>query len=288
MAVCPRPQRYAQLCNAEMEELDMEGDALSLDALIARFTCSTCLLDPTQRLNWQCVAVSETMDCHPGFMPFSTARDMMVLHCQSILYSSEYISEYVMFNGTKLRKFVRSDFGILSDVAMNGPGTQLIFVTGNSKHSDVTIVLDGRRTLNPNFAAIRSTFRSMVLLLNPLQAINLQMGRLGFDLGPKVLSAWCSPFLNSWADFIIQNPGVCIEELYMSAQGLNYGSPSLMARTHLLTSENGMPIILQYFRDALAKHFSKILALARLGSEDGLPLPKGEYLVLFCYKFRVF
>ena len=275
MKTCPRPQRFAQPCFNLMGDLVDETDALPMDQLMDRFTCTNCPISPPLQVRWTCAAASNVVDCHPGFFPFKVARDFMVLHTQAKLYESEYIPEYRLSTGAVVRKFVRTNTGLLTDVALQSTGTLLVYITGNSKHTSLYRVVDGKRVLNVQYSAMRSSFRAMLMLTNPAQSCTLDMGRLGFDMNPKILSLWAAPFFNTWADFSFRNPGVEITELYMTAKGLTYGSKSNSTQSFLLYDDTVLPLLLQYYRDVLAKHIGRILAIGKMRKTDDFKVPSG-------------
>ena len=259
-----------------MESAYDDTDVLSLDELMARYTCTSCPISPPLQVRWSCAAASELLECHSGFFTFLVSRDMIVLHIQAKLYESEYIPDYTLSTGAVVKKFVRTNTGLLTDIALQSVGTLLVFITGNSKHSALYHVVDGKNVLNEQYSAMRSSFRAMLMLTNPNQTCTLNMGRLGFDMAPKVLSIWASPFYNCWADFVYRNPGVEITELYMTTKGLCYGSKSQSVRSHLLYDDTVMPLLLQYYRDILAKHIGRILAIGKMKPTDDFKVPKGE------------
>ena len=278
MKTCPNPQRFARPCYAQMDYSADESVALPLDQLMAQFTCTNCPISPPLQVRWACAAASNVVDCHPGFFTFTVARDFMVLHVQAKLYESEYIPKYQLSTGAMVKKFVRTNTGLLCDIALQSTGTLLVFITGNSKHTSLYRVVDGKNVLNPQYSAMRSSFRAMLILTNPGQSCTLDMGRLGFDMNPKVLSLWASPFYNAWADFSYRNPGMEVTELYMTANGLRYGSESRSVRSFLLYDDTMLPLVLQYYRDILAKHIGRILAIGKMKRSDNYKVPKGMFL----------
>ena len=260
--------------------LDSEG-ALELSELMARYMCEDCPKDHKKicglPFEWMCSSVSEVMDCHGGFMPFKTSRDMMILHSKAILAQQEFIARYVLSNGYVITNFVRTNHGILTNSAMKAPGCLLVFITGNSKHSTLYRTVPGfGKVLSTRYSGIRSTAFAMLKLTNPDQDINMQMGRIGFDMNPRVLSSWSSGFINTWADFVYFNPGVEVTELYMVDGGVYLGSPTDTPNAHALYADNGFPFILQYYRDVFAKLVGQLLAMAKMDPTDDANVPLGN------------
>ena len=157
---------------------------LELSELMERYMCEDCPKDHKKicgmPFEWMCTAVSETVDCHGGFMPFKTSRDMMILHSKAVLAEQEFVGHFVLSNGYTIRNFTRTKYGILTNPAMKAPGCLLVFITGNSKHSTLYRDVPGfGKVLSTRYSGIRSTAYAMLLLTNPDQDVNLQMGRIG-------------------------------------------------------------------------------------------------------------
>ena len=149
-----------------MDTIVDENVALDLDQLMARYTCENCPISPPLQVRWPCAAASELLECHSGYFTFLASRDMIVLHIQAKLYESEYVPEYCLSTGAMVKKFVRTNSGLLTDIALQSPGTLLVFITGNSKHSTLYHNENGRNVLNVQYSAMRSGFRAMLMLTN--------------------------------------------------------------------------------------------------------------------------
>ena len=285
MNTSPRPNRYAKQCYDLMDSI-LDSDAtLDLSELLNHYMCASCPNDYKQvcgaSFEWMCASTSEVLDCHGGFMPFTVARDMMVLHSKAILTQHEFIEQATLSNGYPIRNFVRTRLGLLTDSAMKAPGSMLVFITGSSKHSTLyrdAIGFKGvHNVLNTRYSGVRSTAYAMLLLTNPKQDVNLQLGRVGFDMHPKVLSSWSFAFFNTWADFVYFNPGVEITELYMADDGVYLGSPTSTPNARKLHATTGFPIMIQYYRDLLAKHVGRMFAMSKMGVTDDAEVPAGKW-----------
>ena len=281
VSTSPRPGRYAQRCFDLMDTILESEEVLELADLMERYMCDDCPKDHKKicglSFEWVCSAVSEIIDCHGGFMPFTTSRDMMVLHSKAVLAEQEFIGHFVLSNGYVINNFVRTKHGLLTNSAMKAPGSLLVFITGNSKHSTLYRTVPGfGKVLSTRYSGIRSTACAMLMLTNPDQDVNMQMGRIGFDMNPRVLSPWSSGFFNTWADFVYFNPGVEITELYMTDAGLFLGSPTDSPSAYRLHADTGFPYVLQYFRDVLAKHIGQLLAMAKMSPTDDASVPTGN------------
>ena len=286
---CPNPFRLSIPCFGAMDTILDSDETLALFDLMEKYMCDACPKDPrsatSEPFAWQCVSVSEVMECHPGFLTFVLSRDMVVLHLQRILHESEYVTEFVLTNGTVIRNFIRTKKGVLANTAVKTPGTELIFVTGNSKHTDLYKTAAGfhhsdgtntTRFMNENYSMVRSTACATAWLLNPQQRCTLQMGRFSFDLAPQVLSDWATGFLNLWADFVHRNQGVSVTELYMTDDGVCLGSITDATDSQRLYSSAGLPLVLQYYRDVLARHIGRLLAMAKMRPGESPIVPAGN------------
>ena len=140
-------------------------------------------------------------------------------------------------------------------------------------HSDGT---NTTRFMNENYSMVRSTACATAWLLNPQQRCTLQMGRFSFDLDPQVLSDWATGFLNLWADFVYRNQGVSVTELYMTDDGVSLGSITDATDSQRLYSSAGLPLVLQYYRDVLAKHIGRLLAMAKMRPGESPIVPEGN------------
>ena len=286
---CPDPFRLSTPCFGAMDTILDSDETLALFDLMEKYMCDACPKEPksvsSEPFAWQCVSVSEVMECHPGYLTFVHSRDMMVLHLQRIQHESELVPEFVLTNGTVIRNFIRTKKGVLANTAVKTPGTELIFVTGNSKHSDLYKTAAGfhhsdgtnvTRFVNENYSMVRSTACATAWLLNPKQRCTLQMGRFSFDLHPRILSDWATGFLNLWADFVYYNQGVSVTELYMTDDGVCLGSITDAPDSQRLYSSAGIPLVLQYYRDVLAKHIGRLLAMAKMRPGDSPIVPEGN------------
>ena len=284
MNTSPRPSRYAKQCYDLMETVLDPDVTVELTELLERYMCVSCPNDYKHicglPFEWICASTSEIIDCHGGFMPFTTARDMMVLHTKAILVQHEFVGQAMLSNGYTIRNFVRTKHGVLTDSAMKAPGSLLVYITGSSKHSTLYRDVPGfgglQKVLNTRYSGVRSTAYAMILLTNPNQDVNLQLGRIGFDMNPRVLSPWSSAFYNTWADFVYFNPGVEITELYMTDGGVFLGSPTSTPNARKLYSNTGFPLVIQYYRDLLAKHVGKLLAMSKMNASDDADVPAGK------------
>lgn len=297
MNTSPRPHRYAKQCYDLMETMIDSDDSLCLSDLMDLYMCLGCPKDHKDKcglpFEWVCASVSESMDCHGGFMPFTVARDMMILHSKAVLEEHEFIGSFELSNGFVIRNFVRTRNGVLTNAAMKTPGTNLVFITGNSKHSTLYRDAPGfdgvRKVLNTRHSGMRSTACAMLLLTNPDQDVNLQMGRISFDLNPRVLSQWSYGFFNSWADFVYFNPNVEITELYMTDGGVCLGSLTDTPNARRLYADTGFPLVLQYYRDLIAKHIGQLLAMAKMGADDDddADVPSGMHFIILGFFLRL-
>ena len=272
-----------------MDTILDSDETLALYDLMEKYMCDPCPKEPKSvssvPFEWQCITVSEVLECHPGYMPFTTSLDMMVMHTQRVVYESEFVPKFVMSNGNVIKKFVRTKKGVLANTAVKSPGTELIFVTGNSKHSDLYKAAVGfchedgtniTKFLNENYSMVRSSACAMAWLINPEQRCTLQMGRFSFDLDPDILSPWSADFLNQWADFVYHNRGTPVTELYMTDDGVCLGSLTDAPDARRLYSNTGLPLILQYYRDVLARHIGRLLAMAKMRPGESSIVPTGN------------
>ena len=289
MRTCPDPFRLSTPCYGAMDTILDSDETLALFDLMERYMCDACPKEPrgvsSEPFAWQCASVSEVLECHPGYLTFVVSRDMMVLHLQRIQHESEFVPDFVLSNGTVIRNFIRTKKGVLANTAVKTPGTELIFVTGNSKHSDLYKTAAGfhhsdgtntTRFMNENYSMIRSTACATAWLLNPTQRCTLQMGRFSFDLNPRTLAIWATGFLNLWADFVYYNRGTSVTELYMTDDGVCLGSITDATDAQRLCSDSGLPLLLQYYRDILAKHIGRLLAMAKMRPGESHVVPEGS------------
>ena len=253
-----------------------------LDSLLDKYWCAICKKD-SPRMKWTCAAVSENLDLHPGFLPFQTVLDIVVLHSAHVISTAVHVSEYELPNGTVLSDFYHTENGFLSDADMLKPGSVAFFITGISRHTKpyVRLLWDGamREWNYPNhhYAFIRTHTYATILLLNPDQMINLNCGKLYLDIGVKEAdekqlrptpSLWLKPFSTCWSQFVARNPHVTVECLYRTDHGIYYGSPTDSPDSYQLSGYRGLPLLLQYYRNRIAKLISTILVTGRMRLSD--------------------
>ena len=122
-------------------------------------------------------------------------------------------------------------------------------------------------------------------MLNPAQPFQLNRGKLFLDLDPSCISTWLAPFVNCWSDFVLRNPSTIIDNLYVSASAVYYGSPTDNAVSHQLHGYAGVPLILSYFRDKISAIWSKLLNIGAMRKTDqNAHVPSGNFnCLLYIY-----
>ena len=254
----------------------------TLTEIVNKYSCGYCPTGPSEQMDWICLVNSETMDLHPGFFDYVTARDMITQHAAHISKNMTYVAEYTLPNGTKIKDFIYTDNGMLSTVDMKRPGTKLIMIPGFSKHSDLyKIYYPGewaeKRYLSKNYASLRATMFTFALMLNPMQDRDLTRGRMYLDFAPGVLSSWCLPFLDCWNLFIEMNPGTKNVCLYMTDDKVYYGSPTDHSSAIRLYGYPGLPLLLLHYQGRLTETVKSLISLTkqRLTDADAnVPLGK--------------
>ena len=258
----------------------------NLDALFSKYMCTVCPKDPKDPdvpMNWICAGVSESLELHPGFFDFRRTLDMIIYHVSHISSVAVAVNEYTLPNGIVLKKFYHTENGLLSDIDMRKPGSCSFLITGISRHSSVYTRLQPEGALrswrypNKQYSYIRTHTYATLLLLNPGQEINLNRGKLCLDMSKA--STWLISFSNCWSDFIDRNPKIIVTGLFITDNGLFYGSPSDSPVHHKLFGYSAVPIILQYFRDRIGHLVSQILVISKMKLTDTeATVPRGKIL----------
>ena len=244
-----------------------------LGTLLSRYQCGICSYEPTEALSWPCLCLSEALDLHPGKYEFMAAMDMVIHHVHRVSSTCYHVSRHVMPSGTVLTNFTATGNGVLSSVCCRRVGNNLVLIAGRATH---TAVYERRNYgglcewnyPKPNYARLRTATASLILLLNPTQELDLNCGRLFMDLHPAVSSTWLTPFASSWSAFALRNPRMSISTLYMTADGVYFGSPTDNTNSYRLSGYHGLPLLLSYFRDRLADLYSQILVTGAMRATD--------------------
>ena len=254
-----------------------------MDMLLEKYWCTVCRKDSLRTMKWTCAAISETLDLHPGLLPFKTVLDIVVLHSAHVISTAVHVPEYELPNGVIISNFYRTENGFLSDVDMLKPGSVSFFITGFTRHTRpyVRMLWEGamREWNYPNqrFGFIRTHTYATILLLNPDQDINLNRGKLYLDIGVHEVddkqlkptpSLWLHSFSTCWSQFVERNPHAIVDGLYRTDCGLYYGSPTDSPISHRLSGYRGLPLVLQYFRNRIAKIISTILVTGKMRLSD--------------------
>ena len=254
-----------------------------------RYSCLLCPTGPKERMVWTCAGTSEIVDLHPGFLDYRTASDFVIMHLDRITSTMEFVKQYTLPSGREITNFIRTGNGLLADRLIQRPGCHVYVIPGLSQHSDLyrRENIGGLKEwnyLNTRYSGLRAMVFSTVLILNPGQDNSLQSGKMSFDLEPKIMSSWFTPFVNSWSYFVERNPSVVINGLYVVDHGLCYGSPSDMEVSHRLHGYAGLPLLLQYFRSVFTRLLSKIMGIGKQKPTDPeawVPLGKLTIIHLF-------
>ena len=246
-----------------------------------KYWCTVCTKDSIRTMRWTCAAISENLDLHPGLLPFKSVLDMVVMHSAHVISTAVHVPEYTLPNGVILTNFYRTENGFLSDIDMVKPGSVAFFITGISRHTRpyTRLLSEGamREWNYPNqqYGFIRTHVYSTILLLNPVQEINLNRGKLCLDIGTSTVnnvkvspSLWLLPFSTCWSQFVERNPNTTIDTLFRTDTGIYYGSPSEDSEARRLSGYRGLPLLLHYFRNRIAKIISTILVTGRMRLTD--------------------
>ena len=76
------------------------------------------------------------------------------------------------------------------------------------------------------------------------------------------------PFSTCWSQFVARNPHITVECLYRTYHGIHYGSPTDSPDSYQLSGYRGLPLLLQYYRNRIAKLISTILVTGRMRLSD--------------------
>ena len=210
----PKPEAWALACYTAMEKTICRDNFRTVAAVMEKYYCDICPLDPDVRnTTWRCAVGSEALELHPGYMDFLTSHDMLVLHCYHVSNNMQFVPEFTLPNGTIMRNFITTNNGILSDNDMRRPGTKLFMIPGFSKHSDLyKTAFPGewaeKNYINKNYSGLRAMVFSFVTIVNPSQDRDLMRGKMSIDMDPRKLSKWCTAFLDCWQCFINKDTSV--------------------------------------------------------------------------------
>ena len=249
-----------------------------IEAVLAKYLCDFCLAEPCTnfaKLEWPCSALSEVLELHPGYLDFGTSFDMLVSHAYHVTLHMEYFKKYSLSDGTELQNFIVTDNGFLADTDLKKPGTKLFVITGYAKHSSLYKRLNpggwegfSWNYPNPKYSGVRAMVYTIALILNPAQERDLLRGKMALDFHPDLLSDWCTVFLDCWHLFVDLNPCTKVTEIYRTADGLYYGSPTDHAVAHPLHSYNGLPLLLSHYHDRLSYYVRQIVILSKQRVDD--------------------
>ena len=301
------PEETVSRCHGSRDKKIYRENLTQFSSLLDKYWCELCSKDSLRTMRWTCAAISETLDLHPGILPFRTVLDIIVLHAAHVISTAVHVPEYELPNGVVLSNFYHTENGFLSDVDMLRPGSVTFYISGYSRHTKpyTRLLWDGamREWNYPNqhYAFIRTHTYATILLLNPDQELNLNRGKLYLDIGVKnadekqlrsTPSLWLKPFSTCWSQFIGQNPHVTIDGLYRTDHGIYYGSPSDSPISHRLSGYRGLPLLLHYYRNRIAKLISTILVTGKMRlSDKDATVPPGilmNYLAsLLCLSYLI-
>ena len=286
----PKPDHWALGCYSGVGKTCTRDQFEDIETVLSKYDCDYCTLAPDERLSWLCAAVSEVLEMHPGYLDFGTSFDMLVMHAYHVTRSMEFVSSHTLSNGRVLKDFIVTDNGILTDTDLQKPGTKLFMITGYAKHSDLYKRLNPggwdnytRRYPNPKYSGLRAMVFSFALLVNPDQERDLIRGKMALDFHPKVISPWCTVFLDCWNMFVDMNPCMKVLDLYRTADGLSYGSLTDHAVSEPLLSYRGLPLLLSHYHDRLSHYIRQIIILSKMKLTDvDADVPPGK--LRFCEK----
>ena len=246
-----------------------------LAAVIAKYQCDYCPIATAQRLEWLCAAHSENLELHPGFLDFATSYDMLIAHAHHVTKDMQFIASHVLDNGLVMKNFIVTSNGFLSDTDLQKPGTKLFIVTGYAKHSKLYMRLNpgnwpeySWNYPNPNYAGVRAMVFSLALIVNPAQERDLLRGKMCLDFAPSILSSWCTVFLDCWNQFVELNPCTKVTDIYRTATGFCYGSPSDHADSQPLLLYRGLPLLLNYYHGRISAYVRRIVILSKMRVDD--------------------
>ena len=261
----------------------------TLEMLLPMYQCGVCFVSKPKKTEWLCAALSETLEIHPGFLPYALAADMVIMHSRRVVYTSTHIDAYTLPNGTVLKNFIHTENGFLSSYDNKCPGNYLFIVSGFAIHSSLYHVeregaWDELVLTNSKFSALRSMVYSTILLVNPTQSIETNRGKMYLDLTPSVISDWLHAFLDTWNDFVRENPGVSVKSVYRTDTEVWYGSPSDHPDAVKLEGYPGLPVLLQYTRERMTDHFCWMFALIQMKTTDASKfVPSGKLIKFLLY-----
>ena len=260
-----------------------------LGTLLSHYQCGICAYEPNESLSWPCLSLSESLDIHPGMHDYMAAMDMVIHHVHRVASTCYPVSRFVMSSGTVLTNFTATGNGVLSSVDCRRVGHNLVLIAGRAQHTTVYVRRNygGMCEWNypkPNFARLRTATASLILLLNPKQDLDMNCGRLFLNFNPTVKSTWLTPFVSSWSTFVLRNPKLVVTALYVTADGVYFGSPTDNAVSYRLSGYHGLPILLSYYRDRLATLYSSVLVTGAMRATDTeADVPHGKYFCFFLF-----
>ena len=237
-------------------------------------------------MEWLCASLSEVLEFHPGYLDFGTSFDMLVSHSHVVTRSMEFVPSHTLPSGAVLKNFIFTDNGFLADTDLKKPGTKMFVITGYAKHSNLYHRLNPGDWFgfswnypNPKYSGIRAMVFSFALIVNPAQERDLLRGKMSLDFHPDILSPWCKVFLDCWHLFVDSNPCTKITDIYRTATGLFYGSPTDHAESYGLESYSGLPILLSFYHDRLAAIVRQIIIVSKQRVTDvDAHVPLGKLL----------
>ena len=264
-----------------------------LATILSSYHCGICTygpgIDRACDVDWTCLAMSEALETHPGYIKYLVSLDMVIMHFSRVIRTMTFVSSYTTTTGVTLTDFIHTRNGVLCDKDTKRPGTKLPIISGLSRHTSkykVEKVWNVGFTEqsdwnypNPNYSRSRTEIYTTIVLLNPAQPFQLNRGKLFLDLDPSCRSTWLAPFTNCWNEFVLSNPCTTIDNLYVTADGVFYGSPSDHEDHYLLQGYAGVPLILSYFRDKISGIWSKLLNIGAMRKTDAnVNVPSGTIL----------
>ena len=262
----------------------------TLGEVLAKYDCDSCPLATDAKPEWFCAAQSEVLELHHGFMDFSTSFDMVIAHSFRVTANMVFVASHALDNGVTIKDFVVTDNGFLADTDLQKPGTKLFFVTGYAKHSKLYMRLNPGNWPgytwnypNSNYAGVRAMLFTIALILNPAQERDMLRGKMCLDLNPTLLSTWCTTFLDCWNLFVDLNPCTKVTDIFLTSNGLYYGSPSDHSKHYPLLLYRGLPLLLTHYQGRISYYVRQLVILSKMrADDDDADVPAGMYLIGYC------